>query len=284
MTDERHGFVRVGVSACLLGERVRWDGGDKRDAFLTDILGPFVEWVAVCPEVEIGLGTPREPIRLVSHGAGVARLVAHTSGADLTRHMERFAETKARELAALGLDGYVLKRASPSCGLFEVPIHGDDGEPPQFGRGVYAAALARRLPTLPMEEEGRLLDKAIREHFIERLFTAARWRRFVARAPRPPDLAAFHAAHALILRAHSARHEASLARLVAGARRTVTRRLPAKYGRLLMDAVTVRAPRAGFLQDVARAVGDDLEREGTAQVRAVIEDYRTMAQVLRAAG
>src|SRR5687768_2548356 len=173
VTEERHGFVRVGVSACLLGERVRWDGGDKRDAFLTDILGPFVEWVAVCPEVEIGLGTPREPIRLVSLGAGVARLVAQTSGADVTRGMERFAETKARALAALGLDGYVLKRASPSCGLFEVPIHGDGGEPPQSGRGVYAALLARRLPTLPMEEEGRLLDKALREHFIERLFTGA---------------------------------------------------------------------------------------------------------------
>ena len=281
MTSSR---IRVGVSACLLGERVRWDGGDKRDAFLTDILGPLVEWVAVCPEVEIGLGTPREPIHLVSRGAATPRLVAPTSGTDLTRRMERFAETKARELAALGLDGYVFKRASPSCGLFEVPIHGDDGEPLHSGRGVYAARLARRLPTLPMEEEGRLLDTSIREHFIERLFTAARWRRFVARAPRPPDLAAFHAAHTLILRAHSASHEASLARLVARARRTVTRRLLAEHGRLLMEAVAVRAPRPGFLQDVAGAMGTDLEREGTEEVRAVIEDYRTMARVLRAAG
>lgn len=284
MTEECHGFLRVGVSACLLGERVRWDGGDKRDAFLTDILGPFVEWVAVCPEVEIGLGTPREPIRLVGRDADAPRLVAQTSGADLTRRMERFAQTKARELAALGLDGYVLKRASPSCGLFEVPIHGSDGESPQRGRGVYAALLARSLPTVPMEEEGRLADKAIREHFVERLFTAARWRRLVAGAPRPPDLAAFHDAHTVVLRAHSAPHEASLARLVAGARRTVTRPLLAEYGRLLMEAVAVPAPRAGFLEDVAGAVGKDLEREGTAQVRAVVEDYRTMAQVLRADG
>jgi uncharacterized protein YbbK (DUF523 family)/uncharacterized protein YbgA (DUF1722 family) len=276
--------IRVGVSACLLGERVRYDGGHKRDAFLTEILGPFVEWVAVCPEVEIGLGTPREPIRLVSRGAGAPRLVTQTNGADLTRRMERFAEAKARELAALCLDGYVLKRASPSCGLFEVPIHGNDGEPPHPGRGVYAALLARRLPTLPMEEEGRLLDRAIREHFIERLFTAARWRLFVARAPRLPDLAAFHGAHTLILRAHSASHEASLARLVAAAGRTVTRGLLAEYGRLLMEAVAVRAPRAGLLQEVAGAVGKDLEREGTEQMRAVSEDYQTMTRVLRAAG
>ncbi len=274
--------IRVGVSACLLGERVRYDGGHKRDAFLTDILGLFVEWVAVCPEVEIGLGTPREPIRLVGNDAGAPRLVAQTSGADLTRRMERFAEAKARELTALGLDGYVLKRASPSCGLFEVPIHGEDGRRPRLGRGVYAAALARRLPTLPMEEEGRLQDASIRETFIERLFTAARWRAFVARAPRPRDLVAFHAAQKPALRAHSPSREAGLDRLVARAGRTVTRTLLAEYGRLLMEAITVPATRArhvNVLQELVGVVGKDLDRGARAHLRAMTEDYRTMARL-----
>ena len=193
--------------------------------------------------------------------------MAQTSGADLTRRMQRFAEAKARELAALGLDGYVLKRASPSCGLLDVPVHGEDGRLPAPGRGVYAAVLARRLPTLPMEEEGRLLDTAIRESFIERIFTAARWRAFVAGAPRPRDLAAFHAAHKPVVRAHGSSHEASLDRLVAGAGRTVTRRLLAEYGRLLMEAVTVPAPGADVRQHL--------------EVGTIIDDYRTMARLLR---
>jgi uncharacterized protein YbbK (DUF523 family) len=267
--------IRVGVSGCLLGEQVRYDGSHKRDAFLTDVLGPFVTWVAVCPEVEIGLGTPREPIRLVGGDACTPRLVAQRSGADLTRRMERFAAAKARELDALGLDGYVLKRASPSCGLFDVPVHDEAGGRPHAGRGVYAAALARRLPALPMEEEGRLCDAAIRESFVERIFTAARWRALMAAAPRSRHLLAFHAAHKPVVRAHSPSHEADLDRLVAGAERTVTRTLLAEYGGLLMEAVAARAPRAHpahVLDDLLGAAEQDLE---------LIEDYRTMARLLR---
>lgn len=258
--------IRVGVSACLLGERVRWDGGHKRDAFLTDVLGPYVTWVAVCPEVEIGLGTPREPIRL-GGDPDAPRLVAETTGADLTRRMERFAAAKARALAALGLDGYVLKRASPSCGLFDVPVHGHDGASTRPGRGVYAAVLARRLPMLPMEEEGRLSDESLRAHFIERIFTGARWRAFVAAAPRRQDLAAFHASHKPVVQAHSPSHAAGLDRLAARAKRTVNARILTRYGHLLMEAVAVRAPGAGVLHRLA--VGTAIE-----------DDYRVMAGML----
>jgi uncharacterized protein YbbK (DUF523 family)/uncharacterized protein YbgA (DUF1722 family) len=258
---------------------VRYDGGHKRDAFLADALGPLVTWVAVCPEVEIGLGTPREPIRLVGGGPGAPRLVAEASGADLTQRMERFARAKARELAALGLDGYVFKRASPSCGLFDVPVHGENGERPRGGRGVYAAALARRLPMLPMEEEGRLLDTALRAGFLERVFTAARWRAFVARPPSPRTLAAFHAAHRPALRAHSVSHEAALGRMAARAAGAITPRRLGAYGRLLMEAFarpTAGARAADLRREVAGAV-KDLDGEARAQAESMLEHYRALS-------
>jgi uncharacterized protein YbbK (DUF523 family) len=149
--------VRLGISTCLLGEHVRYDGGHKRDPFLADTLGRFVEWVPVCPEVEIGLGVPRPAIRLTGR-ADTPRLVLERSGEDLTERMRRFSAQRAADLARLGLDGYVLKRASPSCGLFGVRVYGGDGQPGRVGRGLYAEALVRRFPDLPMEEEGRLRD------------------------------------------------------------------------------------------------------------------------------
>jgi uncharacterized protein YbbK (DUF523 family) len=170
--------IRLGISSCLLGAEVRYDGGHKRDAFLTDTLGPFVEWVPVCPEVEIGLGVPRDTLRLVGDEEA-PRLIVQKTGEDLTARMQRFARARAEELAALRLHGYVLKRASPSCGLFRVRVHCENGAPSGGGRGLFAAALVERFPTLPVEEEGRLTDPAIRENFIERVFAAARWQRFL---------------------------------------------------------------------------------------------------------
>lgn len=168
--------LRLGVSACLLGDAVRYDAGHKRDRFLVDVLGPFVEWVPVCPEVELGLGVPRDPIRLVG-SPEAPRLVVERTGEDLTVRMRRHAATRIRELERLGLDGYVLKARSPSCGLRAVNVHpAATGPPAPRGRGLFAAELARRLPALPVEEEGRLADPAIREAFIERVLAARRRR------------------------------------------------------------------------------------------------------------
>ena len=237
MPKDEPGRIRLGVSACLLGERVRYDGGHKRDRFLTDVLGDFVEWVPVCPEVEIGLGTPRDAIRLVGREAA-PRLVVERTGEDLTARMTRFAEAKAAALREL--DGYVLKRASPTCGLHRVRVYGEDGVLRGAGRGLFAAALTRHLPLLPVEEEGRLTDPAIRENFIERVFAAARWRTFVAARPGAAALVAFHTAQKLAVLAHSPPHYARLGRLVADAGPRLTRRPEAspsaleEYGTLLM--------------------------------------------------
>src|SRR5262249_25167050 len=171
--------IRLGISACLLGHEVRYDGGHKRDAFLTDTLGGWVEWVPVCPEVELGLGVPRETIRLEGD-ARAPRLLAPRSGRDHTEAMARLARGRADELARLDLDGYVLKKDSPSCGMERVRVWGAPGRP---GVGAFARVLMERLPLLPVEEEGRLRDPGLRENFVERLFAHRRWRRFLAAGP-----------------------------------------------------------------------------------------------------
>jgi uncharacterized protein YbgA (DUF1722 family)/uncharacterized protein YbbK (DUF523 family) len=266
--------IRLGVSSCLLGEEVRHDGGHKKDAFLTETLGPFVEWVAVCPEVELGLGIPRDTLRLVGDETA-PRLVVRRTGEDLTARMRRYAEARARELEALDLHGYVLKRASPSCGLFRVRVYRERGTPSGGGRGLYADALVRRFPMLPVEEEGRLADAAIRESFIERVFAAARWRALLARPPRPRDLVAFHAAQKFAVLAHSPAHYAKLGRLVAAG--SLTRERLTEYGTLFMEALAVRATRArhaNVLQHLAGFFKRELDAPSRAELAEVIHDYR----------
>jgi uncharacterized protein YbbK (DUF523 family) len=168
--------LRIGISSCLLGQEVRYNGGHKRDDFLAGILGPFVEWVPVCPEVEVGMGVPRPPIRLERIGGGV-RLRMPSTGEDLTDAMREFSRRRVEALAGMELDGYVLKKDSPSCGMERVKIHQDGGPPAQDGRGIFAQELLARLPHLPVEEEGRLRDPRLRESFLARVFAYHRARR-----------------------------------------------------------------------------------------------------------
>lgn len=268
--------IRLGVSACLLGQEVRYDGGHKRDAFLTDVLGAFVEWVPVCPEVEVGLGVPRPPIRLVGTPAA-PRLVVEKTGEDLTARMRRWASGRIGELEALGLHGYVLKRGSPSCGLVRVRVCGEDGTPGRVGRGVFAAALTKALPLLPVEEEGRLTDAGIRESFIERVFAAARWQAFTASRPRVRDLVAFHTAHKFAVLAHSPRDYTVLGRLVAGAGPRLAAETLATYGTRFMQALAVRAIRArhvNVLQHLAGFLKRELSDDERAELVEVIAEYR----------
>jgi uncharacterized protein YbbK (DUF523 family) len=161
---------RIGVSACLLGEEVRYDGGHKRDSFLVDVLGPHVEWVPVCPEVEIGLGAPRPAMRLVRIG-GDTRMITPETGADHTDAMRAYADHRVEELALEGLAGYVLKKGSPSCGMERVKLYpAAGGEPVREARGLFAEALLRRFPGLPIEEEDRLHDPVLCESFVTRIF------------------------------------------------------------------------------------------------------------------
>lgn len=158
---------RLGISSCLLGERVRWDGGHKRNSRLLDRLGPLVDWVAVCPEVEIGLGAPREPMNLMTINGAIV-LMTTTSGCDLTRRMQEYALARVEALAAEGLSGYVLKSRSPSCGLAGVSVQGE-AEAQPIGRGLFAEVLLRRRPDLPIEEDAHLEQPEALERFVERV-------------------------------------------------------------------------------------------------------------------
>ena len=152
---------------------MRFDGGHKRDRLLTDELGQFVDWVPVCPEVEVGMGTPREPVQLVRVGH-TTRMMTTSTGIDYTDRMNEWARTRVDVLVRADLDGYVLKSKSPSCGVWNVPVAGTAGSGGADGRGLFASVLLQRFPMLPVEEEERLTDPAIREAFLERVFAYKR--------------------------------------------------------------------------------------------------------------
>jgi len=165
--------IRLGISACLLGQEVRFDGGHKRDHFLTDELGQYVELVSVCPEVEVGMGTPREPLQLVQVGE-TTRMMTTNTGFDYTDRMNEWARARVEVLAREDLDGYVLKSKSPSCGVSSVTVARTAGPAALDGRGLFASVLLERFPLLPVEEERRLADPAVRQSFMERVFAYKR--------------------------------------------------------------------------------------------------------------
>jgi uncharacterized protein YbbK (DUF523 family) len=158
--------LRIGISQCLLGDKVRYDGGDKRDRFLIEALGRHVEWVPVCPEAELGLGTPREPMLLVGDLQG-PRLVTITTGIDHTDAMNRFARQRVRQLEALDLSGYVFKADSPSCGITQVSLF-NEGIETHDAVGLFARAFIKHFPGMPVEEESRLHDPQSVKNFLER--------------------------------------------------------------------------------------------------------------------
>jgi len=266
--------MRIGISACLLGRRVRYDGGHKRDDFLCDVLGPLVEWAPVCPEAELGLGTPRPPIRLERSG-GALRLWMPSAERDLTRDMHDFARRRA---AALGeICGFVLKKDSPSCGMERVRVYEGAGAPRRDGVGLFAQALLERFPHLPIEEEGRLRDARLRESFIERLFAYQRLQELWRGRWRLADVIAFHTAHKLAVLAHSPPGYQALGRLVAQAKALPRAELRERYTAGLMSALKVPATRGRHTNVLSHMVGylrDRLDDASRAELGEVVTDYR----------
>ena len=269
--------IRIGISSCLLGEGVRFDGGHKRDVYLTETFGRFVEWVPVCPEVECGLGTPRESMRLMTSMDGV-RLLTGRTGIDHTDRMVRYSERRVGELASEELCGYVLKKDSPSCGLHRVKVYGTHRVPTKSGRGIFAGRLVDRFPSLPVEEEGRLSDPRLRENFVERVFAYSRLRKLFRGKWNIGALIAFHTAHKLILMAHSIDAYQRLGRLVAAARGVPAKELEHTYTEAFMAGLTAIATarrHTNVLQHMAGYLKDRLDRASKAELFAAIEDYRT---------
>jgi len=268
--------IRIGISACLLGDEVRYDGGHKRDAFLADILGPLVEWVKVCPEVEIGMGTPRESIRLTDED-GRIRLLTVKTVIDHTDAMTAYAARRTTALAGADLCGYVLKKDSPSCGMTRVKVYRGNGPAARTGVGLFAAALLARLPQLPVEEEGRLQDPRLRENFIERVFAYRRLRDLFESRWTVGRLVRFHTAHKLALLAHSTLAYSRLGRLVAAAASADREIVRTRYSAGFMEALAVPAtPRrhVNVLQHMAGYFKDTLDAASRAELLETIDQYR----------
>jgi uncharacterized protein YbgA (DUF1722 family)/uncharacterized protein YbbK (DUF523 family) len=262
-----NGKPRVGVSACLLGQEVRHNGGHSRARFLTEGLAPYVDWAPFCPEVEIGLGTPREPVRLTADG----RLVNRAGTADHTAAM-------AALPAPCGIDGYVFKSKSPSCGIHGIARYGPGGQPvDRHGRGLYADRVLTMFPLLAAEDEGRLNDAVLREAFTERVFAAARLRELFAAAWQPRDLTRFHARHKLQLLAHDPARYRAAGRVAAAAGSAPRERTAAAYADLYRAAMAHRPTRGrnvNALQHAFSRIGRDLDRGRRADLSERIEAYR----------
>lgn len=274
MSSERP--IRIGISSCLLGEQVRFDGGHKRDHFLVKVFGSYVEWVPVCPEVEIGLGVPRETIRLESK-SGLVQLVAPKSQTDHTKTMRTWARSRLKELVREDLSGYVLKSKSPSCGMERVPVYDENGMPQKKGRGLFAEELLSRFGNLPVEEEGRLNDPVLRENFIERVFAYHRLHELFDGRWRPRQVVEFHTAHKLLLMAHSPKHYRVLGRLVAGVKATPAKQFREQYEQGFMEAMRLHATagkHTNVLEHMLGYLSDFLEADARKEMLEVIGDYR----------
>lgn len=268
--------IRIGISLCLLGEKVRFDGGHKRDAFIVETLGKFFTWVPVCPEMEIGLGTPRETLRL--EGTPEApRLIAAKSHNDLTESMLHYADNRVRDLSDLNLHGYILKKNSPSCGMERVRVYNPKGSPLRKGRGLFAKTLIDYCPLLPVEEEGRLQDMRLRENFIERVFAYYRWQEMLAKQPATGDLVRFHTQHKLTLMAHSRRHYQALGRLTAQAGNMDLNKLLHDYGETFMAALALKATpkkHANVLYHLLGYLKRSIDTADKEEAIMLIEAYR----------
>jgi uncharacterized protein YbgA (DUF1722 family)/uncharacterized protein YbbK (DUF523 family) len=231
--------IRILISSCLLGERVRYDGGHKREGYLVETLGRFVEWVPVCPEVDCGLPTPREAMRLVGNPAA-PRLVTNKGGIDHTERILEFARGKLRELKPLNLCGYICKKDSPSSGMERVKVYGDSGIPAKVGAGLFTKAFMDHFPLIPVVEEGRLNDPVLREMFIGRVFTLRRFRDLIARGKTRGGLVAFHTDHKLLLLSHDRKGYTEMGRLVAAAKEHTPTVLYDRYQGLLMETLSAK--------------------------------------------
>jgi uncharacterized protein YbgA (DUF1722 family)/uncharacterized protein YbbK (DUF523 family) len=268
--------IRIGISSCLLGQNVRYDGGHQHDRYITDTLGCWFEWVPVCPEVEYGLPTPRESMRLVGDPEA-PRLVTIRTRIDHTDGMLAWAEKRLEAIATEDLCGFIFKSRSPSSGMAAVKVYGETGMAVKKGVGIFAGAFMKRFPLLPVEEDGRLNDPLLRENFIERIFVYRRWRELEKRDGGMKELVAFHAEHKLLILSHSPKHLTVLGRLVANPNRMKPPALREAYFRNLMEGlrlIATTAKQTNVLEHMAGYFKKRLTPDEKKELGEVIGLYR----------
>ena len=264
--------IKIGVSACLLGEKVRYDGGHKHDRYLTDVLGRYVTFVPVCPEVECGMGIPRETLRLVGDPDN-PRLVTTRSGIDHTERMKKWAAGRLDALEGEALCGFVFKKDSPSSGMTRVKVYTEAGMPVRRGSGIFARAFMDRFPLIPTEEEGRLNDLDIRENFLEQVFTLQRWRDAVSCGRTMRVLVDFHTRHKLLLLSHSQKHYREMGKLVAEGKKLPVEGLYRDYERLMLEALRLRATVKKHLNVLMHLMGYFKKNIGSDEKKELLDIF-----------
>jgi uncharacterized protein YbgA (DUF1722 family)/uncharacterized protein YbbK (DUF523 family) len=269
--------IKIGISSCLLGQNVRYDGGHKLDRYIRDTLGRFFQFVPVCPEVECGLPVPRETMRLVGD-ADAPRLVTTRTGIDHTRRMRSWAARRVRELKKENLCGFIFKKDSPSSGMARVKIYDAHGAAKRIGSGLFAKAFMEQYPRIPVEDEGRLHDPNLRENFIERIFALRRWRTLLAQSKSPGHLVTFHTREKLLLMAHSPQYYRRMGKLVADGRQMTPAALYDAYEQLLMTTLglnTSRAKHVNVLQHILGYFKKQLSGDEKTEMLEILDHYRS---------
>ena len=268
--------IRLGISACLLGQEVRFDGGHKHDRFITETLGQYVDFVPVCPEVECGLSIPREAMRLVGE-VDHPRLVTVRTRIDYTEQMQTWAERRVQELEGEDLNGFIFKSDSPSSGMERVKVYDDKGMPVKKGIGMFARAFMEHFPLLPVEEEGRLHDPKLRENFIEAIFTFKRWREILEAGPGRKQLVDFHTRQKLLLLAHSPEHYREMGRVVAHINERPMEEITSRYQDLLLESLRLKTTpkkNANVLYHLMGYFKKDLTADEKQELLDIIDHYR----------
>lgn len=267
--------IKLGISTCLLGEKVRYDGGHKLNRYLVNTVGSFVEWVPVCPEVECGLPIPRESMRLVQ-GPNGPRLMTGKTKIDHTDRMMKWTAIRLGRLEKENLCGYIFKSKSPSSGMRDIKIYSDKGMPQSKGSGMFALAFMERFPLLPVEDEGRLNDAGLRENFIERVFVYHRWQKFIRDGASRKGLVDFHTEHKLLIMSHSPKHLRTLGKIVSAPQVRSKGDLIDEYIGRLMEGLKLKATvkkNTNVLQHIMGYFKKVLTADEKKELLAVIDQY-----------
>ena len=267
--------IKIGISTCLLGEKVRYDGGHKLDRYITDTLGHYFEWVPACPEVEYGLPVPRESMHLIGDPAS-PRIVTVRTGVDHTEGMKKWAGDKLRQLEKEDLCGFIFKSKSPSSGLSGIKVYTSSGIPSNKGTGIFGGAFMRYFPLIPVIDDGRLHNPNLRENFIEQVLVYKRWKEFLKNDPKIRELIAFHTNLKLLILSHSPKHYSTLGKLVAQAKIYQRDVLYSEYARILMEGLRFLATikkNTNVLSHIAGYFKKQLTPEDKRELLEVIEQY-----------
>jgi len=267
--------ITIGVSACLLGNEVRFDGGHKRSRFITDTLAEYFVFAAFCPEVAIGMGTPRQPIRLTGDASNPEAVGVKTPELNVTRPLRAYGKKVAGEIDELC--GFIFKKDSPSCGMERVKVYNDKDMPERSGTGLFAREIMKAHPLLPVEEEGRLNDAVLRDNFITRVYVYARWKALIDTGLSKPGLLGFHASHKYLVMSHSTVMYHQLGRMLSDLTRAPLADVADRYIASLMQALckpSTRKRHSNVLQHMLGYLKNNLDSAHRTDLDKTIDAYR----------